>query len=173
MKLYNEILLFQQKWTTSFKNFCEAMKTINIDPNAFFNSFENNELIEYSDEFSDDQLSFFAKKFFQLVLDDVLKDRDTYKIYFNENGSAKMLQKQYDLMWPKDEETSEKQIKAFYEFSIAMQYFLFEEETSKQDYFLQMQNNEEAVKDLLQNVSNSLTNLIFCVFKNFINKHVK
>jgi hypothetical protein len=53
------------------------------------------------------------------------------RCFFNENGSAKMIQRQFELLWEFNEEKCNKYILNFLEFSLAMQKLLIDDDEEK------------------------------------------
>lgn len=165
---------FQSEFVHIFKTLCVTLSNNGITPKLFFDSlphFHEN-YAEYGEEINKKALSIFARAFFDYVLNDTLTDQNTYKMYFHRNGSFEMIKKQFNLMWPMDKSLQEKQIAAFFDFAIALEYFLFFDDESRDEYYNKMKDNEEKVQEMLCNVYNALKEFLIRVTNMFIIKFI-
>lgn len=169
------IKLFQNEFTEILKQFCGTIIAVNVNPKCFFDSLPHFTLQfeEYGEELNKKDFKLFARGFYEYVLYDILTDVSTYKIYFNSTGSFQMIKKQFNLMWPEQESLQEKQIAAFYDFAIALEYFLFNENESKDGYYNKMKDNEDKVQEMLKNIYYALKSLLLQVFDKFVVKYFK
>ena len=174
MQVNNYLELFQNEFILMFKRFCHTLLQCNVVPKSFFFSLPDfHEIAEnYSDDLNDFELNLFCRSFYEYMLYDILNDSNTYKIYFNENGSSKMIKKQFELLWPKDVSLQEKQIAAFFDFAIALEFFLFHENENRDMFYNEMKDNEDKVIEMLNNIYNSLKSFFFTVFEKFMQKHL-
>jgi hypothetical protein len=169
------IALFQEEFIHILKQFCGTLIAVNVNPKCFFDTLPHFTLQweEYGEELNKKDFKLFARGFYEYVLNDILTDVNTYKIYFDRNGSFKMIMKQFNLMWPEDPSLQEKQIAAFYEFALALEYFLFNENETRDEYFNQLKDNEEKVQEMLANIHTALKSLMLQVFDKFVIKYFK
>lgn len=175
MQVNNYLECFQNDFVQIFQRFCVSLTECNVTPKLFLLSLPDFQEAakNYSDNLNEFELNLFARSFYEYMLNDILNDSNTYKIYFNENGSSQMIKKQFELLWPKDVSLQEKQIAAFFDFAIALEFFLFHENENRDQFYNEMKDNEDKVIEMLSNIYNSLKSFFLVVFEKFMHKHLK